>query len=92
MTNRQVNLLTSFQGLQQKGQIFCKTSLKRNSHSDVSWTLLNRRETVPTHENFVADDVLQLQLPRYFFQRYAVVGLQEPCGPETQPEVQERSE
>lgn len=89
---RQINLRTFFQGLQQESQIFCKTSLKRKSDSDSSSTPLNRCEAVPTHENFVADDVLQLQLPRYFFQRYAVVRLQEPCRQETQPEMQELSE
>lgn len=86
-----MNALTFFQGLQQKSQIFCKTSLKRKCDSDLSPTL-NQRETVLTHENFVADDVLQPQLPRDFFQRDAVLGLQEPCRQETQPEMQELSE
>lgn len=54
-------------------------------------TLLNQLENVSTYENFVANDVLQLQLPRYCFKRYAVASLQEPCRQEKPPEMQELS-
>lgn len=55
-------------------------------------SLLNQHENASTYENLVANDVLQLELPRYVFKRDAVVSLQEPCRQETHPDVQGLSE
>lgn len=51
-------------------------------------SLSNQRENAPTYENLVADDVLQLELPRDVLQRDAVVGLQEPCRQGTHRDLQ----
>lgn len=51
--------------------------------------LLNQQGNASTYENLVANDVLQLELPRYVFKRDVVARLEEPCRQETHPDMQD---
>lgn len=33
-----------------------------------------------THKHFVTNNIFQVELPRYFFEGYSVIGLQETCS------------
>lgn len=84
-------LLPFFRASSRKAKFSAKLPWKENQIQIYWMILLNQRENVSTYENFVANDVLQLELPRYCFKRYAVVCLQEPCRQEMRPEMQELS-